>query len=95
LRKARRLTQVELAERAGITQGTLSGIEQGNWGRSWDTFDNLATALGVRPATLLDFEGERPAVDDHVEALIARMPKDATVLEDRMRLLLRTLLEGE
>jgi transcriptional regulator with XRE-family HTH domain len=95
LRLARRLSQVELAHLTGISQGTLSGIEKGKKGPSWGTFDKLAVALDVRPATLLDFDGERAAVDDHVEAMIARLPKDASALEDRLRSLLRALLEGE
>ena len=54
-REARGWTQEELAERAGVTQGTISRIETGKVA-SLDlaVFEKLAKALGVHPAALIE-----------------------------------------
>lgn len=48
LREKKKLTQEELAHRAGITQGNLSAIELGHQGYSQDTLEGLAVGLGMR-----------------------------------------------
>lgn len=49
LRHAARLTQEELAQRAGVTHGTIARLEQGRFGAARGrTADALADALGVR-----------------------------------------------
>lgn len=54
LRKARGWTQVDLAHRAGVNQGTISRIEAGvTRGIDLDTLEKLARAFGVSPARLL------------------------------------------
>ena len=54
-REDRGWTQEELAERAGVTQGTISRIETGKV-TSLDlaVFEKLAKALGVHPAALIE-----------------------------------------
>lgn len=52
MRKAKKLSQVELAEIVGCTQGMISKIEQGNANPTLDLIDALATALGTTPVTL-------------------------------------------
>jgi transcriptional regulator with XRE-family HTH domain len=54
-REAAGLTQVELAERAGIRQATVSDIETGKSGRlDLDVFDRICRVLGVEPGSLLE-----------------------------------------
>lgn len=53
LRARRNLSQLELAELAGITQGYISSIEQESRAVSIDVVDELAKAFGVPVADLL------------------------------------------
>lgn len=54
LRKAKGLSQNELAKRAGIRQATLSAIEAGTTRRvDFAVLERVADALGVDPALLL------------------------------------------
>lgn len=48
LREERKLTQDELAARAGVTQATISALEIGNQDYSAALLDGLAKAFGVR-----------------------------------------------
>jgi DNA-binding XRE family transcriptional regulator len=57
-RRYRRLTQIELAQRAGLSQVWISRIERGGGYGSRETRRRLAAALNA-PAWSLD--GERPA----------------------------------
>ncbi|MBP1316319.1 helix-turn-helix domain-containing protein [Herbaspirillum sp. 1130] len=50
-RKAKQLTQAQLAQRAGLTQGTIGNIESGIRGYGESLLD-IAKALGVTPAYL-------------------------------------------
>jgi transcriptional regulator with XRE-family HTH domain len=56
-RRARNLTQRQLADMAGLTQGGVAGIESGKRGVRGsieaDTLLRLAEALGVQPRELL------------------------------------------
>lgn len=55
LRKARGLTQAQLADTAGLRQGTISELETGtSQSIAFDTLDRLALALGVEPGELLE-----------------------------------------
>ncbi len=55
LRRLRMWTQVRLAEEAGVSPTTVSGIETGKIGRPhFGTLGKLALALGVAPEELLD-----------------------------------------
>jgi len=60
LRDKAGLTQVELAERMGLTQSAISKIESGqNWLRP-EMLAKLADALGVTPAKLFQNNSEKP-----------------------------------
>lgn len=49
-RHRRKLTQVELAEKSGVTQQAISSIERGDVENpSWDTVARLCQALNVEP----------------------------------------------
>lgn len=88
LRKARRLTQDDLAELTGLTRNTISNIER-NLGNSdtpgdprLSTVYRLARALDVPPAVLLPAGGELVAdiCPTRAYGLTLRWPAD-TVLE--------------
>jgi transcriptional regulator with XRE-family HTH domain len=51
------LTQLQLAERAGVRQATISELETGKTRRvDLDVLDRLCAALGVAPGDLLERE---------------------------------------
>lgn len=54
LREAAFLTQAELAQKAGLTEATVSRIEHGHHEPRISTVRRLATALGVHPRELVD-----------------------------------------
>ena len=57
LRKAKGLTQVQLAELCGMPQSTISRIESGSTtGIDFDTLDRVAGALDVHPSELIAFD---------------------------------------
>lgn len=60
LRRARRLTQEELAERAGLSYKFVGQVERGKGNPTLTTLAALADALGVRMVDLLALETERP-----------------------------------
>ena len=53
LRYAAKLSQEELAERAGVNRGYMSDIENGHYNATIKVIAKLAEALGVEPAELL------------------------------------------
>ena len=53
VRKARGLTQVQLAQRTGLDQATISRIERGRGGIDYDVLDRLRGALECEPGDLL------------------------------------------
>ncbi len=58
IRRLRMWTQARLAQEAGVSPTTVSGIETGKIGRPhFSTLGKLARALGVAPEELLDSEG--------------------------------------
>ncbi len=61
LRRKAGLTRMELAERAGTTQGTIFNLETGKSRRiELDLLERIAEALGCKPSELLDVvEGPR------------------------------------
>lgn len=61
LRKARGLTQAEVAARAGMRQPRIADIERGDYNARLDTVGKLAWALGVEAEDLLAEAGDEPA----------------------------------
>lgn len=84
-REARGLSQARLAEEVGLASTTVSRIERGTYGPSWDALERIAEALAVHPAELLMETGESMAggVDE--------IPRDVEVLEHRVRAALEAL----
>jgi transcriptional regulator with XRE-family HTH domain len=60
LREAAGLSQVQLAEKAGIGAGGLRDIEQGRATPRWDTILALCQALGVDCSAFAQEPAERP-----------------------------------
>jgi transcriptional regulator with XRE-family HTH domain len=54
-RRLARLTQPELAERSGVSQTTISGLERGtNKKPTWESVVRIAKALGVEPHEIFE-----------------------------------------
>lgn len=71
-RRAKGLTQMIVARRAGLPQAAISGIETGRRDLSLRTLFRLARALGVTPGTLLDVEPPRIPLDRNKADEVAR-----------------------
>ena len=70
LRKAKGLTQEELAFRAGMTTPYLSDLERGLWNPSLAMIVDLARGLGIHPSELLS----GLVISDELEA-VRKRPK--------------------
>lgn len=56
LRQARKMTQEELAEQVGISIESVSNIERGIHGPSFDNLEKIIAALHVPANALFDFD---------------------------------------
>jgi transcriptional regulator with XRE-family HTH domain len=56
LRQARKITQEELAEQVGLSIESISNIERGIHGPSFDNLENIILALNVPAKSLFEFE---------------------------------------
>ena len=76
-RHARRLSQDELAIRAGTRQATISRIENGHEAPTVQRLEQVLTALGERlELRAVPLDAERPAVDiqaDRAKSMAARL----------------------
>lgn len=59
-RKERGMTQEELAEKVGLQNTYIGGIERGERNISLETLEKVANGLEVKPNTLLDFKDLEP-----------------------------------
>lgn len=60
LRQARKLTQEDLAERAGLSYKFIGEVERGRGNPTLTTLASLSEALGVGLVDLLGLEADRP-----------------------------------
>ena len=60
LRKARRLTQEQLAERAGLSYKFIGEVERGRGNPTLTTLAAMSDALGIGLVDLLGIDPERP-----------------------------------
>lgn len=60
-RRSKKITQANLAWRAGVTRPNLSAIENGGRDLTVQTLRRIADALGVTPGTLVDGIGPKPS----------------------------------
>lgn len=86
-----KLSQEELAERIGVTHGTISRLERGEITPSGPMIQRLATELGCRPGDLLD-EGEEPELAK-ARDLLGKVPKED--LPNAIRALRGFVREGD
>lgn len=56
LRQAKKMTQEELAEQIGVSIESISNIERGIHGPSFDNLEKLIAALGVPAKALFEFD---------------------------------------
>ncbi len=61
LRKSKKVTQKQLANRTGLSPSLLSQIENGQIAASLATLDKLSSSLNVKMAYFLDEETDEPA----------------------------------
>jgi len=93
-RKARRLSQDELALRAGVDRGYLGAIESGQANPTVDKLDAIGEALGVRFGSLIasaagvpgaldlsqaDAEAAVPAIPAHRRSSAPRVSPDGAL----------------
>jgi transcriptional regulator with XRE-family HTH domain len=71
-REVRDLTLERLAERVGLTHGTLSRIERGKTAYTQPVLEALADALGTTPANLIMRDPTKP---DAVWDILSSIPK--------------------
>jgi len=71
LRRARRFTQEQLAERAGLSYKFIGEVERGRGNPTLTTLLNLSDALGVGLGDLLGLEAGRPRLTTR-QASLAR-----------------------
>lgn len=75
-----RLTQEQLAEKAGISPKSLSQIELGNNFISAENLDALCKALQVMPNQLFEFEDKKSSAVD-LEIIFSRLKSDSKLLD--------------
>ena len=61
MRKAKHISQSELAKKAGIAQSTLSYIENGKKNPQFDTLSSICKGLGTSVLELLTYEEQKAA----------------------------------
>lgn len=92
LRKARKLTQVRLAEMVGATQGTISQYEDDSTSPPVGQLKLLAAALGVADADLFDKTPAQPVTREPSEIeLLSRVVERFDIHPTRKSLILGLL----
>ncbi len=87
IRKAKNLSQAELADRANISRSYLSMIEAGVKHPNARRLRQIADALGVHVSALLDEGGEDDRIREHMDLLLTLPPEDQdTIIELAKRL---------
>lgn len=82
IRKAKKMSQEELAEASGVSQGAISKIERGEMNITLETIMQIAKALDVHPVQLFPLpELQRRALDAIQAIDPARQDAALTVLE--------------
>jgi len=74
IRKAKGLTQIDLAEAMGVTQSTVSRMERGDEGCALELFGRAATVLGVSLEDM--FSEDRSAAEAELVSFFRSLPSD-------------------
>ena len=88
LRKALGLTQAQLAESLGYEPMTISRFERGEYSPGFDALHQLAKALGVSLASLLQFEAKEPLDASEIRHQISDIiyeTEDAKILMNMLK----------
>jgi len=64
LRRAARLTQNQLAEKAGLSEDTIGALERGKASPSLDSLQKITGALQIRIKDFFDFEEEGEEIEE-------------------------------
>lgn len=76
------LTQVELAERSGVSQPVISQIENGRANPTVEVLELIAAALDVAVPDLFEREGEGPEVAEIMSRLAQLSPDHQRQVRD-------------
>jgi transcriptional regulator with XRE-family HTH domain len=81
IRKAKRLSQEELAEKCGIRNTRISDIERGQTNTSLKTLEKIMNALDIAPSELFNFQKLQSVEDIEDKKLMVEIHK--TMLMER------------
>lgn len=84
IRKNRGLSQAQLAEAAGCTQGIISRIEKGEANPTLDMIENIARALRTTPVALFGLSELQQRVLDAIEAIPPDSQEAALIVLEAM-----------
>lgn len=84
LRKSLRLSQVELAEIVGCSQGMISKIEKGTANPTLDLIEALAKALKTEPASLFGLPETQQRAMDAMSRMDPDLRESALVVLEKM-----------
>jgi transcriptional regulator with XRE-family HTH domain len=80
IRKARRLTQSQLAEAVGANQATISKIEKGQGNPTLDMIQRIAAALKVHPSQLFTRDALEQRAVDALDQMTDDHAKEAAII---------------
>lgn len=89
-----KLSQEELAERAGINSNTVSRIEGGQMAMSVETFRKLVEVLCMGADTLLDTVGQSPQESHQIQNVCRRIWKLQEKEQEIVVKTMETLIDG-
>lgn len=77
LRKLRKMTQVELARKIGVTQGAIQKLENGVMDLTTKWMSSISTALDVKPYELLPKEWQPEEITPEEREILRMIRKTA------------------
>ena len=83
IRKANKLTQVELAKKANISRSYLADIENDRYNASVDTLKSIASSLDVKLSELLEDTSSDIEIDSNSNEKKKQIETIAAHLEDK------------
>ena len=85
IRKRKHITQVELAQKLGISQGAIQKLETGERGLDLDWIEKISKALNVKPWELLPKDMQPDISPDEMEIIRAvRKSKEVVAKTDEV-----------